>query len=447
MVRRWWAPYALVGSELPRVEWGVLFEEDDGRLTRVVPGVAAPPDATRLTGLAVPGLANAHSHAFHRALRGRTHFQGGTFWTWRRQMYSLAERLDPDSYRRLARLVYAEMALAGITSVGEFHYLHHDIGGIRYDDQNAMGLALVDAAREAGPRITLLDTCYLTGGIDKPLEGVQLRFGDNDAHGWAVRAADLAGRPETAAPGVRIGAAIHSVRAVPASGLRVVADWATSHGAPLHAHLSEQRAENDMCRAAHGCTPTELLSRHGALGPDTTLVHATHLSVPDITELGASGASVCLCPTTEQDLADGIGPGRALADACGTPALGSDGHSVIDVFAEARAVELHERLRTETRGHFTPQELWSAATSAGHTALGWPDAGWLDTGARADIVTLDLDSVRLAGVDPAAAIHAATASDVVDVVIDGEQVVSAGIHLRVPDVSAEMREVIGQLWG
>ena len=156
----------------------VLIEVADGRFTSVTPGSSAPPDAARLRGVVLPGFANAHSHAFHRALRRRTHLGGGTFWTWREAMYSLASRLDPDNYLALARAVYAEMALAGITTVGEFHYVHHAPGGRAYDDPNAMGHALQQAASDAGIRLTLLDACYLEGGFETPLAGPQLRFGD-----------------------------------------------------------------------------------------------------------------------------------------------------------------------------------------------------------------------------------------------------------------------------
>ncbi|AOS65389.1 formiminoglutamate deiminase [Actinoalloteichus hymeniacidonis] len=446
---RYWAPYALVGGESPRVEWGVLLEVADGRFHTVRPGVAAPPDAVRLSGLAIPGLANAHSHAFHRALRGRTHVGGGTFWTWRKQMYALAERLNPDSYYRLARAVYGEMVLAGITSVGEFHYLHHEIGGIRYDDPNEMGLALVAAARDAGLRITLLDTCYLAGGFGKPLEGVQLRFGDVDADGWAVRAeallAQLTDRPGVDPYRVRVGAAVHSVRGVPAEALGVVAGWSQRFRAPLHVHLSEQRAENEACQAAHGVTPTQLLADHGVLGELTTAVHATHLNVPDIGLLGASHTGVCLCPTTEQDLADGIGLGRNLLDAGSPLSLGTDGHSMIDIFAEAKAMEMHERLRTETRGHFSAEELWTAATSTGHASLGWGSTGVIESGARADLVTLDLDGVHLAGIEPTAAIFAATAADVRDVIIEGTSVVQNRVHGTLGDPGALLRDAIEEL--
>ncbi|BCB79649.1 formimidoylglutamate deiminase [Phytohabitans flavus] len=352
-------------------------------------------------------------------------------------MYQVAALLTPDSYRALARAVYAEMALAGITCVGEFHYLHHNTGGTRYADPNEMSAALVEAAAEAGIRITLLDTCYLTSTVDgKPLAGVQERFGDGDAARWAERVSAF-----TPPAHARVGAAIHSVRAVPAEQIPTVVEWAAARGAPLHVHLSEQRAENTACLAHHRRTPTELLADAGALGPLTTAVHATHLSDSDRTELGDTDTAVCLCPTTERDLADGIGPGRALADTGSPLCLGSDSHAVIDIFEEARAVEMDERLRTERRGHFSANELARAATVAGHAALGWADAGAIAVGQRADLVTVRLDTVRTAGTGPHGAFFAATAADVAHVIVDGREIVHDGQHLHL-DVARALEDAI-----
>ena len=388
----------------------------------------------------LPGFANAHSHAFHRALRGRTHDEGGTFWTWRERMYAVAARLDPYTYLALARATYAEMALAGVTCVGEFHYLHHGAGGTPYDDPNAMAEALRQAARDAGIRLTLLDACYLAGGLTtdghtRPT-GVQQRFSDSSSASWSRRVANL--RPDD---GMRVGAAIHSVRAVPRLELADVA--AALPGAPLHAHLSEQWAENEAAVAFYGMTPTELLASADALGPRTTVVHATvgaHFEL-----LGSSGTNVCFCPTTERDLADGIGPARLLADHGSPLCLGSDQNAVIDLLEEARALEMHERLHFLERGRFTPAELVAALTVNGHAALGWPEAGRIEVGAPADLVAVRLDSVRTAGSSAAQAIYAATASDVITVVVGGRTVVSDGAHV-LGDVSKLLMQAIEPLW-
>jgi len=438
-----WLPPGRVGRD-------VAVTVEGARITAVAERAPPPPRAERLAGLVLPGLANAHSHAFHRALRGRTQTGRGTFWTWRERMYEVAARLDPDSYLALARATYAEMALAGITCVGEFHYLHHAPGGTPYADPNAMGHALVQAAREAGLRIALLDTCYLTGGLGEPLAGTQLRFGDGDADRWAERtdALRVAYHGDAA---VVVGAALHSVRGVPPEQMPPVVTWADKHETPLHVHVSEQRAENDACLAAYGRTPTQLLHDCGALGDTTTAVHGTHLTDDDVSLLGGSGTHVCMCPTTERDLADGIGPARRLYETGAPITLGSDSHAVVDLLEEARALELHERLATQERGHWSAAELLQAATAAGHASLGFTDAGVLAPGARADLVAVRLESVRTSGASAETAaeavVFAATAADVSDVVCSGRRVVRDGEHLLLGEVgrllAAAIRGVTG----
>ncbi len=431
------ASHALLPSGPAR---DVLIEVAGGRFTSVTPGALPSPGATRLGGAVLPGFANAHSHAFHRALRGRTHAGGGTFWTWRDAMYSLASRLDPDNYLALARAVYAEMALAGITTVGEFHYVHHGPGGQPYADPNAMGHALQQAARDAGIRLTLLDACYLEGGLGAtghlPLDELQLRFSDKTVDAWASRAGEIETRPGTVT-----GAAIHSVRAVARDDLARVA--VASAGRPLHVHLSEQPAENRSAQAYYGRTPTGLLDESGALTPRTTVVHATHLTDGDIQVLGGARVTACFCPTTEQDLADGIGPARALADAGVRLSLGSDQNAVVDLIGEARALESGERLASLRRGRFRPDELLAAATA--HGSLGWADAGAIAPGMRADLVCVRLDTVRTAGVDPAQILLAATAADIDSVWVDGAPVVSGGAH-RLGDVAGLLTDAISDLW-
>ncbi len=419
---------------------GLRVEVVDGRFAGVVE--APPGDAIRLAGLTIPGLANGHSHAFHRALRGRTQRGRGTFWTWREQMYAVAERLTPDTCFELARATYREMVAVGFTSVGEFHYLHHGPGGTPYDDPNAMSYALLAAAAEAGIRIALLDTCYLTSAIGSPPEAVQHRFSDGDAEAWAQRVEAL--RPSDVAD-VRVGAAIHSVRAVPREQMQHVVAWADRHEAPLHAHVSEQVAENDACLAAYGATPTEVLAEAGALGPRSSAVHATHLTQRDVGLLGGSGTHACFCPTTERDLGDGIGPSRALHAAGAPLTVGTDSHAVVDPFEELRAVELDERLADRSRGHWSAEELLVAGTVDGHRSLGFVDAGRIEVGARADLVTLDTTSVRTAGAgaDVATAVFAASGADVVQVLREGV-VVSTPEHRRA--AGAELDRVLARIW-
>ena len=272
----------------------VTLQVKGSTIEAVSAGGSRPEHATHLAGLTLPGFANTHSHAFHRALRGRAERARGSFWTWRDLMYSVADRLTPDRYFALARAVYAEMALAGFTVVGEFHYLHHASGGARYDDPNEMGRAVLAAGREAGVKVVLLDACYLEAGPGRALEGVQLRFGDGSVEAWAERAAklaaDMAGGPAAGpadSTGPVIGAAVHSMRAVPPAAAQRVAEWAAERASPLHFHCSEQPAENDAVLAAYGSTPVQLLARAGALRPGSIAVHATHLSDADARALGA----------------------------------------------------------------------------------------------------------------------------------------------------------------
>ncbi|MFB9733016.1 formimidoylglutamate deiminase [Ornithinimicrobium kibberense] len=463
--------YAAAYASLPDgTARDVRVTVEDGRFTAVTTGTPPEPGDHRLPGVVLPGLANAHSHAFHRALRGRTHDRGGTFWTWRQRMYAVADRLDPDGYLALARAVYAEMALAGVTAVGEFHYLHHGPGGRRSMEPNAMGHALVEAAADAGIRVTLLDACYLAGGLSvegyAPLESTQLRFGDGDAETWALRVADLRDATDGGPAHLRVGGAIHSVRAVPRDQLSLVAEAvrtnfggrpfahrggggdAEAHagpgrGRPLHIHLSEQPAENQACLDAHGLTPTGLLAAEGVLGPDLTAVHATHLTGEDIGLLGEHRAWACFCPTTERDLADGIGPASALRRSGARLSLGSDQHAVVDLLEEARALEMHERLDSLERGRLTPGQLLAAATA--HESIGWADAGRIEVGARADLVAVRDDTVRTAGSDPAQILLSATAADVDTVVVDGRIVVQDGRH-RLGDVGHLLTEAIDPLW-
>jgi formiminoglutamate deiminase len=408
----YWCELAWLGGPVP--DAGVRIECDGGRIASVAAG--APGDAVRLPGLTLPGFANAHSHAFQRALRGRTEAPSrGSFWTWREQMYELAFSLDSDRSYALARATFGEMALAGITLVGEFDYIHHSE-------------AMMSAVAEVGIRMTLIDACYLRGGLE--------RFHDHDADAWCSRVGAL-----TPSDTVRLAAAIHSVRAVDPDAASIVAAFANERCWPVHAHVSEQPAENEECIARHGCTPLELLDRAGAVSDRFTAVHATHFTDSDANRLRDTGAYTCLCPTTERDLADGIGvPSGRLT-------LGSDSQSVIDMFEEARAVELDERLRSLVRGTHSGAELLGALTATGYESLGWPEGGRIDVGALADLVTVRLDGVRVAGTRPEdaleAVVFAAGAGDVDTVVVGGEVIVQGGDHISI-DVPSELSAAVDQ---
>jgi len=402
----------------------------NGRIIDRADGVAAAPGDIRL-GTVLPGLANVHSHAFHRALRGRTHDQGGDFWRWRDSMYQVAQTLTPELYLELARAVFAEMLVSGYTAVGEFHYLHHQPDGTAYPQADAMELALATAAREVGIRLVLLDTSYLAGGLDVPLLPEQRRFGDGSAAGWLNRWAalrsvietDAAARPAGPAL-VTLGAALHSVRAVPQDAMREILAGLPAD-VPLHIHLSEQPRENADCLAAYGVSPTGVLAGLGALSPRLSVVHATHLSSDDVALLGAHGVTVVMCPSTEADLGDGIGPAHALAAAGAPIALGSDQNAVVDPFLEMRGLEMGERLASGSRGRFGPAQLLRAGGTDGYASLGLGRPG-LAPGDPADLVELDARSIRTVGADPGQLVLAATAADVRRVIVAGRLVADTG---------------------
>ncbi|MCU1479776.1 MAG: Formiminoglutamate deiminase [Subtercola sp.] len=449
-----WCDTALVAGRAVR---SVRVQTSSGRITAVTHGVAPHPGDTRL-GTVVPGMANAHSHAFHRVLRGRTHTDGGDFWRWRSRMYAAANALDPDLYRSLAIGVFGEMLAAGYTAVGEFHYVHHRLDGSPYSPPHAMELALAEAAHTVGIRLVLLDTLYLAGGIDSPLRAEQQRFGDGTAERWLDRWHALRAELARYAPLVTLGAAVHSVRAVAPDALAVVARE-LAPDVPLHVHVSEQPRENDECLARYGVTPTRMLADAGLLSPRLSVVHATHLAEAeaeaeaevdadaDATLLGDAGVTVVMCPSTEADLGDGIGPARRLADAGCRIALGSDQNAVIDPFLEMRGLEAGERLASGRRGRFSPAELLAAAGPDGYAALGLglglgldgrvgagldealagrpayalagrPDGG-LVSGAWADWVEVDTASVRTIGGDVEQLALTATSADVLRVFVGG----------------------------
>ncbi|HEY2642705.1 MAG TPA: formimidoylglutamate deiminase [Galbitalea sp.] len=427
-----WCEHAVV---LGAVEPAVRIEHRDGVITSVEVDAPQLPGDVVLPGLTLPGLANGHSHAFHRALRGRTHADGGTFWTWRETMYRVASALDPDNYFELATAVFAEMVLAGYTVVGEFHYVHHQPDGTPYPTGPAMENAIVAAADRAGIRLTLLDALYLGTGVGGlTLEPEQSRFADASVAAWADRRDSVA-----VGPLARLGAAIHSVRAVPPALIREVG--ARSVGLPLHAHVSEQPAENSAALDDTGRTPTELFAP--VLGPHFTAVHATYLTEADIRLLGESRSTVCFCPTTERDLADGIGGAIALRDSGVKLSLGSDQHAMIDPFEELRGLEMDERLIAGERGRFSPPELLVAATSNGYASLGW-NGGAITTAAVCDLVVVGTSTPRTAGAALDQLWLAATAADVSTVIVGGVVRVDNGRH-PLGDVGELLNAAIARL--
>lgn len=406
--------HAWLGQD--ELESDVTVRLSGDRIADVSVGSDEP--ATPIPGVAMPGMVSTHSHLFHRGLRGRTHSQGGDFWAWRKPMYELADSLDPDSYYAMACDVFGEMLRSGYTTVGEFHYLHHQADGDPYADANAMGIALLSAAETVGIRCTLLDTLYLYSDVSgAPPLPRQRRFSDGTADAWADRVTRLGSTALT-----KVGVAAHSVRAVQPEDLQVVSNTGMSIQSPIHIHVSEQPAENAACEAHFGVSPVELLEGNGMLTDRTTLVHATHVAAVDRERISHAGASVCFCPTTEADLGDGIGPAVEYAEAGIDLSIGSDSNAVIDPLLELRHLEYHDRLRKRRRGIHSPTQLLRYATVNGAKALGW-DSGELAPGKLADIVILDVEPGDLAAGTGMLALGT-TAANVSNVMVGGKMVLT-----------------------
>jgi formimidoylglutamate deiminase len=343
----------------------------------------------------VPAMVNAHSHAFQIDLRGvgeRPH-PGDDFWSWRREMYRLAESHDPESMRAVGARVYAAMAAAGYGSVGEFHYVVHEPDGTPYAEPNVMALALAEAAVASGLEIILLPAAYARGGFGVEASSGQRRFIDPSVDAFLERVDALRAWAAQRA-GVGVGVAVHSVRAVPAPWIAAVAEYAERHGLVRHVHASEQLRELEECRAEHGCSPIELLSECGYLGPRTSVVHGIHVSDTDVRLLADSGAIVITCPSTEGNLGDGIFPGLRYRDAGVRMAIGTDAQARIDPFEELREMETLARREGQTRDALLAAaggDLWGAVTRTGRASLGLdPDRG--------PVIEINLDHPDLAGV-------------------------------------------------
>jgi formimidoylglutamate deiminase len=360
---------------------------------------AAPEGARRLAGRAIlPGMVTAHSHAFQRAIRGRTEHRShprDDFWSWREAMYAAAERLSPEDLHAVSKFCFLEMARAGITAVGEFHYLHRDRDGRPYADPNELSLSVARAAREVGLRIVLLRVAYARSGYRVPENPRQKRFIEGSAEEY-LKNLDALSRQ------VPVGAAPHSVRACPAEWIRDIAAEASRRGWPLHSHVSEQPAEVEQCKAEHGVTPPLLLEKLGAL---QTAVHAVHLTSDDIAALARAQATVCACPTTERNLGDGVLRADRLLAAGVRLCLGSDSEVQLSPLEDARQLEYHLRLVEMQRAVLDPEQggvgglggkLYKIASESGMRSLGLP-GGALRPGEPADFIVVDLDDPSIAG--------------------------------------------------
>jgi len=430
-----------------------MFSGENGTITRFSRDPSDLHRATRLPNQAIlPGLVNVHSHAFQRVIRGRTErrtHDRDTFWTWRASMYHAANRVSPKAMYHVARMAFCEMALSGITTVGEFHYVHHDSGGVPYSDRNLLARQILHAADEIGLRIALLRTAYVRAGWQKPADPGQARF-------ITPRSEDFISDTEAIRPclGPRasLGVAPHSVRAVPLDYLREVAAYARAHAFPMHMHVAEQPAEVEACIGEYGLRPVELLHRENILDRRFTAIHAIHITPQEAEYLGRS--YVCACPTSERNLGDGAVPADLLYNAGAGICFGSDSNVQIDILEDARLLEYDLRMNKLERvilsdGDGLARRLFDSATVSGATSLAL-NTGALEPGRQADFLTVDLNDPSLAGADPGSLLDHIVVSlertAIRNVWVDGVQIVHDGRHRLQDEIVEQFTAVQRRLW-
>lgn len=390
----------------------------------------------RLKGRALlPGLVNAHSHAFQRVIRGRTEYRSqhttDSFWTWREQMYEAANRLEPEEIYNVSRMAFLEMALTGITAVGEFHYIHHQRDGSPYSDPNLLAREVIRAARDVGIRIALLRVAYARAGFQKEANPLQKRFIEESPETYIKHVEQLLDAPELKDGMAWAGVAPHSVRAVPLDYLKTIVAFANERKLPVHMHVAEQPAEVSACIEEYGRSPVALLETEGLLSNRFTAVHAIHVTPKAIAAIAHANAMVCACPTTERNLGDGIVPVDAYFKAGVPVSLGTDSQIQIDLLEDARELEYHLRLQKMERNVLVTRDLFECATSSGAKSIGF-GGGKLEPGAPADFFTVDLDDPSIAGSSTddllTNIVFSLSRSAVRDVVVAGKRIVEGGRH-------------------
>ncbi len=436
-----------------------VFADTSGKITRFSSEASDLVQAKRLPARAIlPGMINAHSHSFQRTIRARTEHrtfhEQDSFWTWREAMYRAANRLSPDDLFDVAKMAFFEMVRSGITTVGEFHYVHRDTAGRQYENPNLNAIQVIRAAQEVGLRIALLRTAYARAGWQKEADRGQARFITKDPEEFLLHTAALESevRHLFASDHAWVGIAPHSIRAVPLPYLTKTIHYARSLGLKVHMHVAEQPAEVEACEAEYGLPPIELLESHGLLDSAFTAVHATHCSKKELGYLARAQAHVCACPTTERNLGDGIAPADLWAE-LGVPiCFGTDSNVQIDLLEDARELEYHLRLKKLRRVLLadSARQLFRGATEGGAASLGAPGAGELAENRPADFFTVDLNEPSIAGADRdsllSEVVFAAQRGAIRDVYVGGKAVMQEG---RLPEEAAiigRFKEVQRRLW-
>lgn len=412
----------------------------------------------------LPGLVNAHSHAFQRVIRGRTEYRTAnntdSFWTWREMMYSAAARLTPEDVYDASRMAFLEMALSGITAVGEFHYLHHAPDGSPYEDPNLMAKEVVRAANDVGLRIALLRVAYARSGYEKEQNPQQLRFIEKNPETYLKNVERLAGDLGDGNQMAWVGIAPHSVRAVPLDYLKEVIGVANQRQLPVHMHVAEQPAEVSACIEEYGRSPVALLETEGLLSEGFTAVHAIHVTPKAVRMLAAAGAMVCACPTTERNLGDGIVPIDEFIKQGLCVALGTDSQVEIDLLEDARELEYHLRLQKMERAVLASPEdegrsaiaarLFHYATIHGAFSINAP-GGTLERGYPVDFFSVDLNDPSIAGASPddllSTIVFSLSRTAVRDVVVGGKRIVEDGRHSQQEEIVGRFKALQKRLWG
>ena len=469
--RRFFSLYSMASNEDLMIAWlpdllytgrkfvsgKALVCDASGRIAKIA-GVDELHDEKRISlanRALLPGMVNAHSHAFQRVLRGRTEYrtsnQQDSFWTWRELMYSAATRLTPEDIYDASRMAFLEMALSGITAVGEFHYLHHAPDGSPYDDPNLLAKEVVRAANDVGLRIALLRVAYARAGFQTEANPRQARFIEKDREVYLQNLERLIGDVTRASDTAWVGVAPHSVRAVPLDYLRRVITHASQNNLKVHMHLAEQPAEVSACVAEHGRSPVALLETEGLLSEQFTAVHAIHVTPKAIPGFARTGAMVCACPTTERNLGDGVVPADEYLKHGVRICLGTDSHAQIDLMEDARELEYHLRLQKLERAvlNDTAAVVFDCATINGARSIG-ASGGLIEAGQPADFFTVALDDPSIAGASAAdllsSIVFSLSRAAIREVVVGGRPVVSEGQHLIQEEVVERFSDLQKRLW-
>ncbi len=437
-----------------------MLVDDDGLILRIDSGIPAKEhNVVPLPGKALlPGLVNGHSHSFQRLIRGVAEHggpDGDDFWAWRNKMYSAAQKLDPQDLFHVARMAFLEMVLSGITSVGEFHYVHRRPDGTPYEDPNLLAKTVIRAANSVGMRICLLRVAYARAGYELPPNPGQVRFYES-CDEYLSNVGRLADELHQLGPAVSIGVAPHSIRAVTLEDLKRISDWARERKLPIHIHVAEQTAEIAVCEREYGLSPIRLLAQHGLLSGRMTLVHTIHASSDEVEAIASADAMICSCPTTERNLGDGIIDAEKPITAGVWFSFGSDSQATINLLEDARELDYHLRLKRQRRvlldgidGEDMSARLFRYATAGGARSLGLK-TGELEPGRPADFFTIDLHDISIAGVAPEEllpmVVFSLEKTAVCDVAMNGQPVVRNRKHPRSSEIVSCYEDVVKRVF-